>query len=241
MSSSEQMINNPKELHPAKHLKFYAPLAMLFVSLFIVMNIVSQKIVSIGGGIILTAGDFIYPLNYILSIILAEVYGYALSRRIIWSGFICNIIIALVISFSVMLPQDSSWLYQEQYVMILGRAPRLIAASLSAFLIGEFIGTYVLVKIKVLTSGKHLWFRSMMATLLGQGVDTVIFTIIAFAGVLSWQNVIILGIAAYWCKIIYQTLLTPGVYVLARFLKRREQVDIFDKNTNFNPFNLGLK
>ena len=213
----------------------------MFVALFIIINVVSQKIVPIWGGIILTAGDFIYPLTYVLSMILVEVYGYAMSRRVIWMAFICNIVVALVIGFSVFLPGAQTWIHQEQYALILGRAPRLLMASLSAFLVGEFMGAYVLAKIKVLTSGKHLWFRAIMTILIGQGIDSVVFTIIAFAGILSWQNVVILSISAYLCKIIYQALLTPGIYIFARFLKKREQVDIFDNNTNFNPFNLGLK
>lgn len=235
------VIHNPKDLHPRQQLKFYTPIAMLFVSLFIVVNIIAQKIVPIGGGFMLTAGDFIYPLNYVLSIILTEVYGYAMSRRIIWGAFICNIFVALVISFAIVLPASASWYDEGQYAMILGRAPRLLGASLCAFVVGEFIGTYILAKTKVLTSGRYLWFRTIGSTLIGQLIDSVTFTAIAFAGIISLRDVIILSVSAYWCKIIYQVLLTPGIYLFARFLKSYEQVDIFDRHTNFNPFNLGLK
>ncbi|HBC71354.1 MAG TPA: transporter [Coxiellaceae bacterium] len=235
------IINNPKDLLPYQKLKFYTPLAMLFVSLFIVVNIVTQKIVPVGEYIMLTAGDFVYPLNYILSIILTEVYGYAMSRRVIWGAFICNIFVTVIIMFCIALPHTSSWNEQEQYAMILGHAPRLLAASFGAFLVGEFIGTYILAKTKVFTAGKYLWFRSMGATLCGQVIDSIAFTSIAFAGIVSWHDIIILSISAYWCKVIYQVLLTPGIYALARFLKKHEHVDIFDRNTNFNPFHLGLK
>jgi len=120
------IINNPKDLLPYQKLKFYTPLAMLFVSLFIVVNIVTQKIVPVGEYIMLTAGDFVYPLNYILSIILTEVYGYAMSRRVIWGAFICNIFVTVIIMFCIALPHTSSWNEQEQYAMILGHAPRLL-------------------------------------------------------------------------------------------------------------------
>lgn len=235
------MINNPRELIPYQKLKFYTPIAMLFVSLFLAVNIIAQKLVPIGDYFMLTAGDFIYPLNYLLSMILTEVYGYAMSRRVIWASFICNIFVATILMFSISLPQAASWGNQEQYAMILGNAPRLLAASFGAFLIGEFIGTYILAKIKIFTSGKYLWVRTMSATLIGQLIDSAVFTVIAFAGVISWHDVMILSICAYLCKIFYQILLTPGIYALCKFLKKHEHVDIFDRNTNFNPFNLGLK
>lgn len=238
----EITIHNPKEmLLRHQGFKFYAPIAMLFVTLFFVVNIISQKIVPISNNIMLTAGDFIYPLNYVLGMILTEVYGYAMSRRIIWSAFVCNLIVAAIIMLAVALPAASSWYEQEQYATILGRTPRLLASSFGAFLIGEFIGSYILAKIKIFTSGKYLWFRTIGATSIGQLVDSMAFTIIAFAYIVSWHDVMILAISAYWCKIVYQVLMTPGVYALARFLKKHEHVDIYDRNTNFNPFNLGLK
>lgn len=237
--NSKTTIYNPQELINRQGFKFYTPIAMLFVTLIFAVNIISQKIVPISGNIMLTAGDFIYPLDYVLSIILTEVYGYAMSRRVIWTAFICNIIVAIIIVFAIALPAASSWHEQAQYAVILGRTPRLLAASLGAFLIGEFISTYILAKFKVLTAGKYLWFRTIGATAVGQLVDSVAFTAIAFAGIVSWYDVIILAISAYWCKMAYQILMTPGIYVVARFLKKYEHVDIFDRNTKFNPFSLG--
>lgn len=238
---TNSIIHNPRELRRYQGIKFYTPIAMLFVSLFLIVNIISQKIVPIAPGIMLTAGDFIYPLNYVLSMILTEVYGYAMSRRVIWASFACNLMVALVISLAIALPSATGWNDQTQYKAILGQTPRFLAASFCAFLIGEFIGTYILAKIKVFTTGKYLWFRTMSATALGQLIDSVIFTTIAFISVVSWHEIGILSISAYWCKIIYQLLMMPGIYALARFLKDQEKIDIFDRNTNFNPFNLGIK
>lgn len=232
-------IHSPKELLKHQGLKFYTPLAMLFVSLFIIVNIITQKIVPIGSHIILTAGDFIYPLIYILSIILTEVYGYEMSRRIIWGAFFCNFFVAIVIAIAIALPPGALWHEQEPYALILGRAPRLLGASFAAFLIGEFIGTYILAKIKIFTSGKYLWFRTLSATAIGQLIDSMTFSAIAFSNILAFRDIVILGISAYWCKMTYQILITPGVYAFARFLKKHEHVDIFDRNTNFNPFNWG--
>ena len=240
MNNNTAVVHNPKELiHQG--FKFYTPIAMLFVTLFFVVNIIAQKLVPISDNIMLTAGDFVYPLNYVLSIILTEVYGYSMSRRVIWSAFVCNLLVVAIIMFAVALPAAPSWHGQEQYAAVLGQAPRLLAASFGAFLIGEFIGTYILAKVKIFTSGKYLWFRTIGATSIGQIVDSFVFTVIAFASILSWHDIMILSMSAYWCKMVYQILMTPGVYAFAGFLKKYERVDIFDQNTNFNPFNLGLK
>lgn len=240
-SPAPDMINTPQELQPRRQLKFYTLIAMLFVSLAIITNIVAQKVVPLGSHLILTAGDFTYPLNYLFSMILTEVYGYAMSRRVIWAAFFCNVVVILIMVFAVVLPAAAAWHDQAAYALVLGRAPRLLLASLGAFWCGEFVGSYILAKIKVNTLGRYLWLRSMAATLAGQLIDSVLFTTIAFGGVVSWQDVLTLSLVAYGCKIIYQLLLTPVIYLLAQYLKRREQVDIFDVNTNFNPFHLGLE
>lgn len=241
MNIHNHVVNNPQELCSYQKLRFYTPLAMLFVSLFIIVNIITQKIVPIGEYLMLTAGDFIYPLNYVLSMILTEVYGYAMSRRVIWAAFVCNIFVAVVTTVAIALPPASSWPHQFSYAMILGQAPRLLSASFGAFLVGEFIGTYILAKTKIFTAGRYLWLRTMGGTLIGQAFDSIAFTTVAFVGIVSWHDVMILSVSAYGCKVIYQVLLTPIIYILTRFLKKQEQVDIFDRNTNFNPFNLGLK
>jgi uncharacterized integral membrane protein (TIGR00697 family) len=232
-------IKDPKDLLSHQQLKLYTPIAMLFVSLFIVVNIVAQKLIPLGDSIMLTAGDFIYPLNYILSIILTEVYGYTMSRRVIWCAFVCNLFVALIITFAIYLPASPIWHEQAQYEAILGRIPRLLMASLVAFLIGEFIGTYILAKIKIFTTGKYLLFRILGTTIVGQLIDSIAFTAIAFARIINWQDIIILSFSAYWCKIIYQIILIPFIYTLTRFLKKYEHVDIFDHNTDFSPFNFG--
>lgn len=235
------MITDPKQLIRHESLKFYTPLAMLFVSLLVIVNIITQKIVPIGGGAILTPGDLIYPLDYTLSVILTEVYGYAMSRRVIWGALVCNILMAVIIKMAIALPAAPFWHNQSSFALILGGAPRLVLASFSAFVVGEFVGTYILAKVKIFTSGKYLWFRTLGATLIGQAIDCLVFTTMAFGGILDLPYILALGITTYICKIIYQMVLTPGVYALARFLKAKEGVDIYDRNTDFNPFNLGLK
>jgi queuosine precursor transporter len=235
------MIQDPAKLSRHESLRFYTPLAMLFVALLVIVNIITQKIIALGGGLILTPGDVIYPFDYTLSVILTEVYGYAMSRRVIWCALACNIIIALIISLAITLPPAPHWHNQASFALILSNAQRIVLASFSAFVVGEFVGTYILAKIKVRTAGKYLWFRAASATLIGQAIDCVIFTLVAFAGILVTKDLLILLGTTYICKILFQLLLTPAIYALAGFLKQKEGVDIYDRNTNFNPFNLGLK
>ena len=234
------MICDPKELGKREIFKFYMPIAVLFVSLLVIVNIITQKVVPVGGKLLLTAGDFIYPLSYVLSVVLTEVYGYALSRRVIWMAFICNIFITLLVYGAISLPPATVWTEQAQFAAVLGRMPRIVLSSLTAFIVGEFIGTYILARLKVFTVGKYLWLRTISATMVGQAVDTILFTVIAFSGILFWRDTWVMIFSEYGCKVFYQVALTPGVYMLARYLKRCERIDIFDKNTNFNPFHLRL-
>jgi len=234
------MITDPKKLSKHLGLKYYTPFAMLFVAVLIITNIITQKIVPIGFGLILTAGDFIYPITYIISMILTEVYGYALSRRVIWCGLACNLLIVGVVKFAIFLPAATIWTEQAQFANIIGRTTQLVFASFTAFVVGEFLNTYILAKLKVFTEGKYLWMRGFAATLIGQAIDSTVFTCIAFWHILHLHDAIVLNTTVYVSKILYLLVLTPLIYWLARFLKKHEGVDIYDTHTNFNPFNLGV-
>ena len=215
--------------------KFYVPLAMLFVSLLIIVNIIVQKIIYVGGGLLLTAADVIYPLVYILDVIITEVYGYAMSRRVIWGAFFCNIIIVGIIIFAIYLPSNPVWHDQNSFVQILGQEPKFVIASLMAFLTGEFVGSYIIAKMKVFTAGKYLWLRTTSAALIAQVIDCSIFTSIAFYGTLGFHNILLMAFTIHWIKIVYQIIATPGICSFAKFLKKREGVDVYDRHTNFNP------
>lgn len=229
------MIKNPHNLK-SKDLKFYTPLAILFVVILMLANIIVQKVIPVFWGFILTAGDFIFPLVYILDGILTEVYGYAASRKVIWMALFSNVLMSLVIIFAIALPSSSDWNYQQQFALILGRTPQIVLASITAFFGGEFINSYLLAKLKILLQGKKLWLRAFSSLALGQGVDTILFNIIAFFGILSFHKIIILIISVYCFKLLYEFLSMPLIYQIARKLKHSEQIDIYDTNTNFNPF-----
>ena len=229
------MINNPETLSKHKGTKFYTQIAMLFVALIVVVNIVVQKIIYLHGGLLLTAADVFYPLIYILGVILTEVYGYGMSRRVIWWAFFCNFLIAIIIMFAIALPPNPDWHDQIIFTHILGQTPRFVFASLCAFLIGEFCGAYMIAKMKVASGGKRLWFRATSATLLAQAIDCSIFVSLAFHGILSFKHILIMIATVYWSKIIYQVIATPAICLITKWLKKQEGIDIFDKKTNFNP------
>lgn len=209
----------------------------LFVTTLIVSNIITAKIVSFGG-VILSAAIVIFPLSYIFGDILTEVYGYARSRQIIWIGFLCNALAVLAMQAGAWLPAADFWDGQAAYERILGYAPRLLLASLLAYLCGEFVNSFVLAKLKIATRGKWLWTRTISSTLFGQGIDTAIFTLVAFAGVLTADAMLNLSIAEWVLKCSYEIVATPVTYAVVNFLKRSEREDYFDHHTDFNPFKL---
>jgi queuosine precursor transporter len=231
-------INDPRDLVSLYNVKYYTPIAMLMVTFLMMANITVQKLVPIGSNLILTAGDFIFPLVYIADSVLTEVYGYAASRKVIWMALFSNVLMALVISLAIALPGAKAWGYQDQFAAILGRTPQIVFASFVAFLSGEFINSYILAKLKIFTSGKWLWMRTTGSLMIGQGIDTIIFNIIAFFGVISFSAIFTLMIAVYCFKILYELLLLPIIYFIVKFLKRSENIDIYDRGTNFNPFYL---
>lgn len=234
-----ELIQNPSEIKQRNFI-YYTPLAMLFVTFLMLANLTVQKLIDVGPGM-LTGGDFIYPATYIISTLLTEVYGYAMSRRVIWFGLGCNVMMAAAIKLVILLPSSSSWTEQALFVAILDRTPQIVLASFTAFVVGEFTNTYILAKTKIFTSGKFLGLRAVGATMIGQAIDSVLFTLIAFWGILHWHELVRLTATVYAFKLIIESAALPLIYRSAHFLKYHEGVDIFDRHTKFNPFLLRLK
>jgi uncharacterized integral membrane protein (TIGR00697 family) len=212
-------------------------LVAVFVTCLITANIVAVKIVSIGG-LVVPAGVVVFPLSYIFADALTEVYGFAQARRAIWLGFGCNLLAVLAIALSQALPPASFWHDQTAYERILGYAPRLLAASLAAYLIGEFVNAFVLARLKVATQGRWLWLRIWSSTLLGQLFDTSVFITLAFAGTVPTEALLQLVGAQWVFKAVYEIAATPLTYAVVAFLKRREGIDAYDRDTDFSPFRL---
>ncbi len=214
---------------------YLGTLSVLFVAVLLVSNIASTKIVQLGW-LTFDGGTLLFPLSYIFADILTEVYGFSRSRRVIWLGFFCAAIMSLVLYVVGALPAASDWGNQAAYDAILGQAPRIVLASLIAYLCGEFINSFILAKMKVWTAGKRLWTRTIGSTVVGELVDSSLFILVAFAGVLPTSLLLTLIISNYVFKTAVEILFTPLTYAIVGFLKRREQEDYFDRDTNFNPF-----
>jgi queuosine precursor transporter len=170
--------------------------------------------------------------------VLTEVWGYAASRRVIWLGFGCNALMVAAIWLGGELPAAPFWTAQAAYQAILGHAPRILAASFAAYLIGEFANAFVLAKLKVATEGRWLWTRTLGSTVVGQGLDSVVFVTLAFAGTVPAAALAGIVGAQWAMKVAYEAAATPLTYAAVAWLKSRERVDTFDYHTDFNPLRL---
>ena len=217
----------------------YSPWFVLCVAFFITClitaNITAVKIVNLFG-FILPAAIVIFPLSYIFGDVLTEVYGYRAARRVIWLGFLCNLVAVGAIWVGQVLPPASFWQGQGAYERILGYAPRLLAASFLAYLVGEFVNSFALAKMKIATQGRWLWMRTIGSTLVGQGLDSVVFMTIAFTGQIPLGGLVSAIVTQWLAKSAYEAAVTPFTYLVVRFLKRREGQDTYDTETRFNPF-----
>lgn len=210
----------------------------VFVTCLITANFIIVKQISIGN-LVLPAAIIIFPLSYIVGDILTEVYGYQQARRVIWLGFLCNLIAVVAIWVGKVLPSAPVFEAQSAYERILGSTPRFLLASFVAYLAGEFANSFVLAKMKIRTRGRWLWMRTIGSTLVGQGIDTLIVLTIAFAGVLPFS---VLGtmILSHWLvKTAYEVVVTPLTYGVVGYLKRKEGIDVYDYGTDFNPLRVG--
>jgi len=209
--------------------------AALFVTCLLTANIIAVKVISLGP-FILPAAIIIFPLSYIFGDILTEVYGYRWARKVIWLGFFCNLIFVIFAWVGQVLPPAPLWEGQEAYATILGYTPRLLIASFGGYFVGEFANSFVLSKMKILTRGRWLWSRTIGSTIVGQGLDSLIFITGAYLGTPFFVPIIILH---HWlAKTIIEAAATPFTYALVKFLKRKEAIDTYDYETNFNPFRI---
>jgi hypothetical protein len=209
----------------------------VFIASLIAANIIAVKLVIVAG-LLLPAAVIIFPVSYIVGDVLTEVYGYSKTRRVIWLGFLANLIVVAAIWLAGLLPAAGFWDGQDAWSRILGMAPRILAASFLAYLVGEFANAYVLAKMKIATEGRFLWTRTISSTLVGQGVDSAIFIVIAFAGVIPTGALLTAVVTQWLVKSGYEALATPLTYYVVGFLKRREGVDTYDTETRFNPLAL---
>ncbi len=222
--------------------------AAIFIAVLIASNITAVKLVQIGGSvqwggqtifpIVVPAALVVFPISYILGDVLTEVYGYRYARLVIWTGFLCNLVVVGAIWVGGLLPSDPYAFGEEgqnAYNRILGYAPRLLGASFAAYLIGEFTNSFVLAKMKIATQGRWLWSRTIGSTIVGQGLDSLIFIALAFGGQLPLAILIRIILTQWLAKVLYEAAATPLTYKVVSFLKKREKSDAYDHDTSFNP------
>lgn len=232
--------------------RFFPFVTAIFVTCLIVSNIIAVKIgffgtVPILGSLHLPVAVIIFPVSYIFGDVLTEVYGYARARQVIWIGFACNLLAVFAIWVGGSLPAAPFWnagvyetpdVAQKAYNAILGFTPRLLFASFVAYLAGEFLNSFVLAKLKLATSGRWLWMRTISSTWVGQLADSFLFLSIAFSGILPAPALGSMIVSQWLFKSAFETAATPLTYTIVNYLKRCEQADHYDRETDFNPFSL---
>jgi len=223
--------------------RYYDFVMAAFVTILLLSNVIGAGKVAVVhlpgiGDWPFGAGILFFPVSYVIGDVLTEVYGYARARRVIWAGFAAVVFMAFMAWIVVALPPAPSWTNQAAYATIFGQVPRIVAASVCAFWAGEFVNSYVLARMKVWTAGRHLWSRTIGSTVLGEGVDSLIFYPLAFWGAEGWTpSLVVTVLFTQWAlKVGWEVLLTPVTYVAVGWLKRREGIDVFDRDTDFSPF-----
>jgi queuosine precursor transporter len=225
------------ELQHQHYSKWLVIIAAVFITSLITANIIAVKVIKIFG-LALPAAIIIFPISYIAGDVLTEVYGYSKARQVIWLGFLCNAVTVIAVWCGQMLPAAPFWDGQEAYEKILGATPRLLAASFAAYLVGEFSNSMVLAKMKIATKGRWLWTRTVGSTVVGQGLDSLVFISLAFFGTMPLSILASMVVTQWLAKSLYETAATPLTYVVVNFLKRHEGIDAYDYDTSFNPLAL---
>jgi len=221
--------------------RYYEFVMAAFVTVLICSNLIGPaKIVQIDAWPAFGAGLLFFPISYVFGDVLTEVYGYARARRVIWAGFAGLLFASVMASVVVALPPAPFWKNQEAYEIAFGTTWRIALASMFAYFCGEFANSYVLAKMKIMTSGRWLWTRTIGSTIVGEAVDSALFYPLAFynAGLMPNEILPAIMLAQFVGKVGVEVLFTPVTYKVVGFLKRAEQEDYYDRQTDFNPFTL---
>lgn len=229
--------------HAPQHFRYYDLVMAAFVAILLLSNIIGASKPSYiplpdGSQWTFGAGVLFFPISYIIGDVLTEVYGYARARRVIWTGFAALAFMAFMAWVVVKLPPAAGWPHQGAYEAVFGNSWRIVIASMTAFWVGEFANSFVLAKMKLWTGGRFLWMRTIGSTVVGQGLDSLIFYPLAFWGLAGWPpELLVQVVISQWLiKTGWEALLTPVTYLVVGGLKRREGIDLYDAETDFSPF-----
>ncbi len=219
-----------------RHFRYFDYVMAAFVAILLLSNLIGASKLASLGGYTFGAGILFFPVSYVIGDVLTEVYGYANARRCVWMGFAAMAFMAFMSWAVVTMPAADGWGGQAAYESVFGSTWRIVAASMIAFWAGEFVNSFVLAKMKILTQGKHLWSRTIGSTFFGQAIDSAIFYPIAFLGIWSNEQVLMVMVTNWLLKVLWEALLTPVTYAVVGWLKAREGVEVFDSGTDFSPF-----
>ena len=219
-----------------RHFRYFDYCMAAFVAILLLSNLIGASKLATLWGFTFGAGILFFPVSYVLGDVLTEVYGYANARRVVWTGFAALAFMAFMSWVVVALPPAGTWNGQAAYESVFGSTWRIVLASIIAFWSGEFINSFVLSKMKILTQGKHLWSRTIGSTFFGQAMDSALFYPIAFLGVWETSDVITVAVTNWALKVTWEAVLTPATYVVVGWLKAREGVDVYDTGIEFSPF-----
>jgi queuosine precursor transporter len=230
---------------PQRSYRYYDFVMAAFVTVLVCSNLIgpakiAQLDAPLVGTITFGAGVLFFPISYVFGDILTEVYGYAQSRRVIWTGFAALAFAAVMAWVIVALPPAPFWKNQGAYEVAFGSTWRIAAASLIAFVCGEFVNSFVLAKMKIFTAGRLLWTRTIGSTIFGEGIDSLLFYPLAFydSGIIPNDKLPLVMLSQFIAKVGVEVVFTPVTYKLVGWLKRAEQEDYYDRDTDFNPFTL---
>jgi len=225
--------------------RYYEFVMAAFVTVLICSNLIgpakiAQLELPLFGTIVLGAGALFFPISYVFGDILTEVYGYSRARRVIWAGFAGLGFASFMAAVVVALPPAPFWRHQAAYEVAFGSTWRIVAASMIAYFCGEFVNSYTLAKMKILTAGKWLWTRTIGSTIVGEAVDSALFYPLAFygSGIIPNDKLPLVMLAQFVAKVSVEVVFTPVTYKVVGWLKRAESEDYYDRKTDFNPFSL---
>jgi len=210
---------------------------ILFTTCLLLANILAIKIIQIGP-FATPAGLLIFPVAYILNDVIAEVWGYRKARLIIWTGFAMNLLMVVFFSLSIALPPAAFWTDQPMYSKILGYTPRIVFASIMAYLVGSFLNAFIMSRMKIISKGKHFGFRAVISTMAGETADSFIFIFLAFAGTFPFKSIILMIATQAMLKTVYEILILPFTAFVVKWVKKKENQDVFDNSVSYNPFKI---
>ncbi|MCR4704063.1 MAG: queuosine precursor transporter [Saccharofermentans sp.] len=214
--------------------RLFMCIGIIFVTCLLLSNLIAGKMWAVTENITLPSAVILFPLTYIIGDVFTEVYGFRKARTVIWLGFACSFFAVLIYLITIALPHPGYWENQDAYAAVMGTTPRVAIASFAGYLFGEFSNSIILSRLKVATKGKNLWMRTILSTVVGEGLDSVIFIMISFWGTMDNFVVLQMILFQYLFKVSYEVIFTPLTYLVVKAIKKAEGIDVYDEGVRYN-------